>query len=215
MSYLTSGASKTEYGVILVGDFINVDSDGIISLPQSVETNANVTFNTVNAIDGDFSGNLLADGNLVVTTVTPSSGDGIDISNIVSNGYSASFKVTNTGVLSLIAGNGISISSNTGNITVSSFGADLINVIGVTANYTASITDEYIGVSSASAVTITLPSGITGRVYTIKDEFGQGSGKITISPQSGQLIDGKVNYVIGVPYQSVSCVFRANKWWLI
>lgn len=31
--------------------------------------------------------------------------------------------------------------------------------------------------------------GVDGRVYTIKDEYGQGSGKITIQPQTGVLID--------------------------
>jgi hypothetical protein len=60
-----------------------------------------------------------------------------------------------------------------------------------------------------------LPSGIAGRVYTIKDEYGQGSGKITISPQIGELIDGKVTYVIGVPFQAVSVVFRAGSWRII
>lgn len=54
-----------------------------------------------------------------------------------------------------------------------------------------------------------------GRVYTIKDEYGQGSGKITIQPTGGELVDGKVNYIISVPNQSVSLVSRANKWWII
>lgn len=242
MSYLSNPASTTEYGVVEVGNFINV-VDGIISIPQSVDPNANVTFananitgtvsaNTAN-ITGNISannasitanllvdnvyvfGNLFAAGNLVVTSVTPSAGNGITISNLVSNGYNASFTVTNTGVTRLNAGSGISLSGNTGNVTISSFGADLINVTGVTANYTATVTDEYIGVFSANAVTITLPAAFDGRVYTIKDEFGQGSGKITIQPQSGQLVDGKINYIISIPNQSVSVVGRANKWWII
>jgi hypothetical protein len=49
----------------------------------------------------------------------------------------------------------------------------------------------------------------------VKDELGQGSGKITIQPPSGITLDGKTNYVIGVPYQSVSMVFRASGWWII
>ena len=214
MSYLSVPASTTEYGVVEIGSFINV-IDGIISLPQSVETNANVTFSNVSATNGNFSGNLSAAGNLVVTSVTPSAGIGINVSNIVSNGYLASFTVENTGVTYINAGNGISLTANTGNITISSFGADLINVIGVTTNYTATLTDEYIGVYSAAAVTITLPTGIAGRVYTIKDEYGQGSGKITIQPQTGELIDGKINYTISVPNQSVNVVSRAGKWWII
>lgn len=176
--------------------------------------NANITGNLIGN-NGSFSGNLTANGKLVVTSVNPTAGIGINIGNLVSNGYSASFTVTNTGVTSLNAGSGITISANTGNVTISSYGADLINVVGVTANYTASITDEYIGVSSASAVTITLPVGVDGRVYTIKDEYGQGSGKITIQPQTGASIDGKVNYVIGVPYQSVNAVYRSGNWWII
>ncbi len=209
MSYLSNPASNTEYGIVTVGANINV-IDGLISIEQSVAPNANITF-----ADANITGNLLAGGNLVVTSVVPNVGLGLALSNVVTGGTAASFSITNTGVLSLIAGPGISISNGTGNVTISATGADLIAVYGTTTSYTATANDEYIGVSSASAVTITLPTGIPGRVYTIKDEFGQGSGKITIKPSGGQLIDGKATYVIGVPYQGVSVVFRGTGWWII
>jgi hypothetical protein len=231
MSYLSVPASDTQYGVVTIGNFIEV-IDGIISLPQSVATNANVSFananiaGNINGNNASITGNILVDnvyafsnlfaaGNLVVTSVTPTAGNGIAVSNIVSGGYDASFTITNTGVTRLNAGSGISLSGNTGNITISSFGADLINVTGVTANYTATITDEYIGVYSANAVTITLPASFDGRVYTIKDEYGQGSGKITIQPQAGEFVDGKVSYVISIPNQSVSLVGRVGNWYII
>jgi hypothetical protein len=150
MSYLAVPTSKTEYGVVKVGDFIDVDVDGVISSPA------------------------------------------------------------------IVPGPGITVNYTTGFITVSATGADLISVQGVTTNYTATADDEYIGVNSASAVTITLPnSPEQGRVYIIKDELGQGSGKITIQPPVGTLIDSKVNYVIGVPNQSVQMVYRAGGWWII
>lgn len=117
--------------------------------------------------------------------------------------------------LNFVAGAGISIANTPGQITISSSGADLISVYGTTTSYTATANDEYIGVNSASAVTITLPSGVPGRVYTIKDEYGQGSGKITLSPQTGEKIDNNNNYIISVPYQSVSVVFRAGQWRII
>jgi hypothetical protein len=117
--------------------------------------------------------------------------------------------------LNFVAGAGISIANTPGQITISSSGADLISVYGTTTSYTATANDEYIGVNSASAVTITLPSGVPGRVYTIKDEYGQGSGKITLSPQTGEKIDNNNTYVISVPYQSVSVVFRAGQWRII
>lgn len=208
MSYLAQPTSKTEYGVVKVGSNISV-IDGVISLSQSLEPNANVTFNSVTA------GNVTSNGNLVVTSVHPYAGTGIALSNVITTGQSPTFTILNSGVVQLTAGNGITLSSSTGNVTISAEGADLIATYGTTTNYTATQYDEYIGVYSATAVTITLPIGITGRVYTIKDEYGQGSGKITIQPQAGEKIDNSNNYIISVPYQSVSVVFRAGQWRLI
>lgn len=209
MSYLSSAASTLEYGVVQIGGNIDV-SDGVISVAQNLHPNANVTFNSITV-----TGNLTSNGAEVVTSVTPTAGNGIGISDVVTAGPNTSFTIFNTGVTTLTAGNGISLSATTGNIVISSFGADLVNVVGVNNNYTASLTDEYIGVYSAAAVTITLPTGVNGRVYTIKDEYGQGSGKITIQPQTGQLIDGKTNYIISVPNQSVGVVFRSTGWWIV
>ena len=208
MSYLSEPTSTNDYGVVKVGNFISV-TDGIISLQQDVSPTSNVMFGTIDA------GLITSNDNLVITSVVPSSGNGISLTNVKSDGLDAKFTINNTGVLSLIAGPGITLSSNTGNITVSSVGADLISVYGTTTSYTATSSDEYIGVFSAAAVTITLPIGVNGRVYIIKDEYGQGSGKITIQPQVGELIDGKSNYVISVPYQSVQTVFRAGQWRII
>lgn len=203
MAYLAQPTTKTDYGVVGIGDFINV-LDGIISLEQDVSPSADVSFNQVTV-----------DGKEAVTSVIPSSGDGIQLSDVISTGNATSFTVSNTGVLSLTAGDGITLSGSTGNITVSASGADLIATIGVTGNYTATANDEYIGVFSAAAVTISLPVGITGRVYTIKDEYGQGSGKITIKPFGTEKIDNAVSYIISVPNQSVSIVFRGGQWRII
>ena len=203
MAYLAQPTSKTDYGVVGIGSFIDV-LEGIISLEQDVSPNASVSFNQVSIGGSD-----------VVTSVNPVAGAGISITNLVSIGNTVGFAVSNTGVLSVVAGAGISISGSTGNITISASGADLIATIGVTGSYTATADDEYIGVFSAAAVTITLPIGVTGRVYTIKDEYGQGSGKITVQPSGTELIDNKVDYIISVPNQSVSVVFRGGQWRII
>jgi hypothetical protein len=203
MAYLAQPTSKTDYGVVGVGSFIDV-LEGIISLEQDVSPNASVSFNQVSIGGSD-----------VVTSVNPVAGVGISITDIVSIGNTVGFAVSNTGVLSVTAGDGITLSGSTGNITISAFGADLIETIGVTGSYTATADDEYIGVFSTSAVTITLPTGVTGRVYTIKDEYGQGAGKITIKPTGTEFIDNKVDYIISVPNQSVSVVFRGGQWRII
>jgi len=209
MSYLAQPSSKTEYGVVLIGDNIPV-LDGVISLEQDVAPYATVEFANL-----EVPGDLTTGGDLVLTTVTPIAGPGISIGGLEKIDNEIEFAINNTGVLSLIAGSGINLSASTGTITISSFGADLINVYGTTTSYTATLDDEYIGVSSGSPVTITLPLGIPGRVYTIKDELGQGSGKITIQPSGSEKIDGKNNYVIGVPNQSVTMVYRGTGWWII
>lgn len=208
MAFLSQTTSLAEFGVVKVGNHIDVQ-DGIISLLQDVSPTANVNFNSVEA---QF---LTLDGNLVVTSVTPTAGPGISLTSVEEHGPDAKFTINNTGVLSLVAGAGITLSGSTGTITVSAEGADLIHTYGTTTSYTATNDDEYIGVNSVNAVTITLPLGVTGRVYTIKDEHGQGSGKITIKPQNGELIDGAATYIISVPYQSVNIVFRAGQWRII
>ena len=251
MSYLSGPTSKTDYGVVLIGDYINVDNSGVISLSQDLSPNASVTFANVTdsaltdgrvtfagpsgllTDDGDFtynantntitvtnanvanisvSGSLTLNGNSVVTSVVPTAGNGIAITGLVSSGPDVVFTVDNIGVLSLIAGSGITISNATGNITISSSGADFINTVGVTADYTADAADEYIGVDSTSLVTITLPTGIAGRVYTIKDEHGTGFGKINVVGTGGELVDGVTPYVISIPHASISVVFRAGGW---
>jgi hypothetical protein len=203
MAYLAQPTSKTDYGVVGIGSFINV-LDGFISIAQDVSPNASVSFNQVSVGES-----------AVVTSVNPVAGLGVSITNLVSTGNTVGFAVSNTGVLSIVAGAGISVSNSTGYITISASGADLIATIGVTGSYTATANDEYIGVFSASAVTITLPTGVTGRVYTIKDEYGQGSGKITIQPSGLEKIDNANNYIISVPNQSVSIVFRGGQWRII
>ena len=203
MAYLAQPTSKTDYGVVGIGSFINV-LDGFISIAQDVSPNASVSFNQVSVGES-----------AVVTSVNPVAGLGVSITNLVSTGNTVGFAVSNTGVLSIVAGAGISVSNSTGYITISASGADLIATIGVTGSYTATANDKYIGVFSASAVTITLPTGVTGRVYTIKDEYGQGSGKITIQPSGLEKIDNANNYIISVPNQSVSIVFRGGQWRII
>lgn len=209
MSYLSQPTSVQDYGVVKIGDYIEV-VDGVISGQQNLASNASPTFANV-----DITGNLTADGDLVITSVTPSAGSGISLSNVVTNGYASRFTVNNTGVLKLTAGPGISLTANTGNIVVSSTGADLMHVYGTTTNYAATYDDEYIGVNSTGSVTITLPAGIEGRVYYIKDEHGQGSGKITIKPKEEEKIDNSTAYIISVPYQCVGVVFRAGQWRII
>ncbi len=231
MSYLSPEGSLLEPGVIQVGSNIDV-VDGVISIPQSVDTAADITFNNIN-VDGDLNvagiiesiGNITTIANIygaelydstkrVITEITPTAGSGISVTSLTGTGPTTSFTVNNTGVLSLIAGTGITLSGSTGNITVSATGADFLNTVGVTSNYTATATDEYIGVNSTSLVTVTLPVGVDGRQYIVKEERGSGTGKVNVQGSNSEKIDGSAFKQLSAN-ASITVVFRAGTWRVI
>ena len=172
MSYLFPEGTATELGVLQVGANILV-ANSIISIPQSVATTANVTFDTIN------TSNFKLNGNSVVT--------------------------------SLVAGNNISISGSTGNITITATGSGIVTTVGVANNYTALTTDEYIG-ATANSVTITLPTGTTGKSYMIKNEGAGGS--VTVSATGPDKIDGSPNKSLS-NNASLSVIYRASQWRII
>lgn len=208
MSYLFPEGSTTERGVVEVGSNIDV-LDGVISIPQSVATTAAIVFDELDATSA-----LTLDGKSVITTITPAAGNGISITALTDVGPAAGFTVNNTGVLSLIAGTGITLSGGVGNITVSATGADFLNTVGVTSNYTATAADEYIGVDSTSLVTVTLPVGVNGRQYVIKEERGSGTGKVNVQGSNNEKIDNSPFKQL-TANASLTVVFRAGQWRII
>ena len=205
MSYLHPEASELEFGVVKVGNNIDV-VDGTISIPQSIDIFSNVTFDTVNVTT-----DLLLDGNTVVTNVAPAAGTGISVTGLISDGPDVSFTINNTGVIELFAGNNISVSSNVGAITISATGTGILQTNGVSTSYTALNTDEYIGITSNSVV-VTLPAGVVGKTYIIKNE-GAGNGP-TVTGSGGQLIDGSISRALN-NNASITVIFRAGAWRIV
>jgi hypothetical protein len=237
MSYLFPISSIAEQGVVEIGKNITVEN-GVISIPQNVATTADVTFNNIEATsDLNVSGLIESTGKItskadvyglklfetlngstvqrVITTVTPNGGDGINISSVTSTGPSSSFTVTNTGILEVIAGNGIAVSPKVaGKITISTTGTNNVKTTVITNNYTATDKDEYIGVDSTNLVTVTLPIGVTGRVYTVKEEHGDGTGKVKVQGSNNEKIDGSLFKQL-TAYASITVVFRGGSWRVI
>lgn len=222
MSYLFPEGSTTELGVVEVGSNINV-LDGVISIPQSVDPTADITFNDVN-VNGDLNiagdtlslgsisaGNIFDNSNRVVTSITPSAGAGISLTSVTTNGPASAFTVNNTGVLSLIAGTGISISGSTGNITITATETPILSTKGVSANYTLLSSDDYVG-ATVSGITLTLPPGVTGQQYILKNEGG--SGACTIAATTPDTIDGSATKSMN-SNASISVIFRAGAWRII
>ena len=146
-------------------------------------------------------GNALFDNqNRVVTSVSPSAGLGIAITGLASGGPSAAFQVTNTGVLSVIAGTDTAVSSATGNVTVwdiSTFQS--VSSRGSSSNQNIQLTNNQPSTNqSTGTLVVTGGVGVGGAIWagniysnnaavwttaTLTDntQLGNGSGYLTSS----------------------------------
>jgi hypothetical protein len=89
-----------------------------------------------------------------------------------------------------------------------------VTVTDVIADYTALPTDYFLCVLTIAPVTITLPVGILGTVYIIKDCSGNaGNQPITIQG-TGQTVDISTA-TINVPFGSVTVVFNGSTWSIV
>jgi hypothetical protein len=84
-----------------------------------------------------------------------------------------------------------------------------------TATYTALSTDYFLCVLTNGPVTITLPAGILGTVYIVKDCFGDAANNpITIQGTGGQLVDGSTA-TINADYGSITLIFEGTDWSIV
>lgn len=125
---------------------------------------------------------------------------------------------------SILAGTGIIVSPTTGTgsntITVSASGtgtADIRTAITTPITVVAA-TDNIIDVAVPGPVPVdvTLPAGVLGQTFTIKDGLGLASPEnpITITPTAGT-IDGAATAVINAPYGSLTFVYNGTQWLIV
>ena len=85
----------------------------------------------------------------------------------------------------------------------------------VTAIYTALSTDYFLCVLTNGLVAITLPTGILGTVYIVKDCVGAAAtNPITIQGTGGQLVDGSTA-IINTNFGSLTFVFNGTDWSIV
>lgn len=104
-------------------------------------------------------------------------------------------------------GSGLSITP-TGILSVTG-GSSLISVKLTSVNYTALATDYYIGATKKD-ITITLPLGIVGKVYIVKNQI---SGNIKVKG-TGQDLDSSGDKTLGSE-SSIIVVFDGTRWNII
>jgi hypothetical protein len=111
---------------------------------------------------------------------------------------------TSLGVVQV--GSGLSITPS-GILSVNGGSSSFINVTLTSTNYTATATDYYIGATKKD-IDITLPLGITGKVYIIKNQV---NGSIKVKASGGQKIDTSSDKTLGSE-DSIIVVFDGTRW---
>lgn len=122
--------------------------------------------------------------------------------------------------LAILAGTGILVTPTTGTgantITISATGPDILTVrTAVATPDTVLVTDEFVNyeVAGPVAIAVTLPVGVTGQVFYLKDGSGLASPAtpITITP-TADTIDGSATAVINVPYGALTLAYSGTEW---
>ncbi|BAT22669.1 hypothetical protein [Yellowstone lake phycodnavirus 3] len=96
-----------------------------------------------------------------------------------------------------------------------------VPVVQVVANYTAQVTDYYIGVNGTN-VTVTLPLGSTtyvGKTYVVKDESGlvtpNSSYRFNVAGTAPNLIDGSSSVTITTSYTALTFLWTGSFWSIV
>jgi hypothetical protein len=111
---------------------------------------------------------------------------------------------TSLGVVQV--GSGLSITPS-GILSANGGSSSFINVTLTSTNYTATADDYYIGATKKD-IDITLPLGITGKVYIIKNQV---NGNIKVKASGGQKIDTSSDKTLGSE-SSIIVVFDGTRW---
>lgn len=125
---------------------------------------------------------------------------------------------------SILAGAGITVAPTTGTgantITISASGLATLairNAI-VTPVVVSAATDDVVSIQVPGPVpvAVTLPAGVLGQSFTIKDGLGLASpaNPITITATAGT-IDGAATAVINAPYGSLTFVYNGTQWLIL
>lgn len=117
---------------------------------------------------------------------------------------------TSLGVVQV--GSGLSITSNGILSSTGSSSNGFVNVTLTSTNYTATLSDYYIGITGAPA-TVILPLGVIGKILVLKNQ-NQGGGVVRVKTSGDELIDVNEDRTLG-SQSSITVLFDGTRWNLI
>ena len=84
---------------------------------------------------------------------------------------------------------------------------NFVNVTLTAVDYAVTAIDQYVG-ATASSIVITLPTGIHGRFYQIKN---QSAGDITVQGTGGEIVEGSITKTLSTN-AGITVVFDGTTW---
>jgi len=128
-----------------------------------------------------YASQLFDSGNRVVTSVVPSGSTYIGVGGVVSAGTQSSFTIFNLGVQQVVAGTDITVSANTGSVTVNDASTlQTVSGRGATTNNAISITNSTAASSTQTgALIVTGGVGIGGALFVNTTSYVFGNEIIT------------------------------------
>jgi hypothetical protein len=201
--------------VLVLNGTANIDSGWINTSPVSPEVigTDNIVWTQFTAAQSYTAGSgLLLTGNTFSNTGVLSNvaGTGISVSSATGN-----VTVTNTGVTAVTAGTGISVSASTGSVTISS--TTVISTTQVSTTYTVLAGDYTVFADGAAGgFTVSLPATpSTGQIHNVK-KVDQTRNAIIVSG-NGHNIDKYSTATINVPFLSLQFQWNstASVWQII
>lgn len=112
---------------------------------------------------------------------------------------------TSLGVVQI--GSGLSVTPSGVLSATGSGDSNFVNVTLTGVDYTATAADSYIG-ATTNNITITLPAGLLGRVYYVKN---QSNGNIRVQGTGGETIDASAFKTLGSD-SGFMLVFDGTRW---
>jgi hypothetical protein len=80
------------------------------------------------------------------------------------------------------------------------------------ATYSPTVDEYFLGVIYNNTVTITLPVGVVGKCYVVKDSVGDASTNPITVTTTGSTIDGEASYVLDSDWSSIGLIYNGIEW---
>lgn len=79
-------------------------------------------------------------------------------------------------------------------------------------NYSPTLDEYFLGVIYDNTVNITLPVGVSGKCYIIKDSVGNANSNPITVTATGSTIDGETSFILDLDWACIGLIYNGIEW---